>query len=338
MKLESVRALKQQVVQSVLEQLAARPPALQSFGVSAGSLRASAAAQPRTLALGVAGGKSTTDFRLAVRIQRRLIEADKELRETIGRLSKGEVEVRYVGRVSALATPWQQRKVRPLKIGCSVGHFKITAGTLGAFATDRKTGAVGILSNNHVLANENRCKAGDAILQPGALDGGKKKDKIASLSNWVPLKSHANHADCAFASLVEGIGFDAATLEGLGTLAGLRSAPLDIGDPVAKIGRTTGLTRGRVTAIEVDNLVINYDSVSMSFDRQIEIEGDEDLPFSLGGDSGSLIVDGGLYAGALLFAGSDQGGSNGKGLTYANPLDTVLDLLDIKLDVGALTS
>ena len=34
---------------------------------------------------------------------------------------------------------------------------------------------------------------------------------------------------------------------------------------------------------------------------------------------------------ALLFAGGDVGGSNGKGLTYANPLHTALDKLKIVL-------
>jgi hypothetical protein len=34
---------------------------------------------------------------------------------------------------------------------------------------------------------------------------------------------------------------------------------------------------------------------------------------------------------ALLFAGSDQGGANGQGLTYANPIQTVLDSLSLEL-------
>jgi hypothetical protein len=57
---------------------------------------------------------------------------------------------------------------RPLRIGGSVGHFKITAGTLGCFVRARIGDALHILTNNHVLADENRAKVGDAILQPGA--------------------------------------------------------------------------------------------------------------------------------------------------------------------------
>ena len=54
--------------------------------------------------------------------------------------------------------------------------------------------------------------------------------------------------------------------------------------------------------------------------------------FSAGGDSGSIIVHAETRAAlALLFAGGDSGGTNGKGFTYANPLHTVLDTLKIDL-------
>jgi len=117
----------------------------------------------------------------------------------------------------------------------------------------------------------------------------------------------------------------------LGNLAGVGPAFLDAGTKVAKAGRTTGRTHGRVTAFELDNVVVGYDLGNLRFDNQIEIEGAEDGPFSQGGDSGSAIVDEELKAVALLFAGGDQGGSNGQGLTYANPIQTVLDTLKVDL-------
>ena len=63
----------------------------------------------------------------------------------------------------------------------------------------------------------------------------------------------------------------------------------------------------------------------------IEIEGAGNKSFSDAGDSGSLIVDDEMLAAALLFAGGDHGGSNGKGLTYANPIAAVLKSLKVKL-------
>jgi hypothetical protein len=115
-------------------------------------------------------------------------------------------------------------------------------------------------------------------------------------------------------------------------LSGLGSEFLDTGTAVAKLGRTTGLTRGQVTAFELDNVVVGYDLGNLRFDNQVEIEGAaRDAPFSRGGDSGSLIVDADRRAVALLFAGSDVGGSNGQGLTFANPVRAVLDALEVNL-------
>src|SRR3546814_8585733 len=44
---------------------------------------------------------------------------------------------------------------RPARSGISIGHPAITAGTLGGLVRDGETGAVAMLSNNHVLANSN---------------------------------------------------------------------------------------------------------------------------------------------------------------------------------------
>lgn len=191
-----------------------------------------------------------------------------------------------------------------------------------------------MLSNNHVLANENRAKKGDAVLQQAAADGGQDpQDVVATLTAFQKLKrAGVNYVDCVVADIAEGIDVNATTLKGLGKLKGLGGEFLDEGAMVAKVGRTTGLTRGRVTAFELDDVVVGFDSGNLRFDNTIEIEGDGDGPFSDGGDSGSLIVDDDLRAVGLLFAGSDQGGANGQGLTYANPIRLVLDAL--KVDVA----
>ncbi len=69
----------------------------------------------------------------------------------------------------------------------------------------------------------------------------------------------------------------------------------------------------------------------LRFDNQIEIEGSGTKTFSDGGDSGSLIFNEDNEGVGLLFAGGDSGGTNGMGLTYANPLRTVLDSLKVDL-------
>lgn len=73
--------------------------------------------------------------------------------------------------------------------GVSIGHYKVTAGTFGVLVTDKNTGEKLILSNNHVLANSNDALVGDAILQPGTIDGGQNPgDAIAALERFVKLR------------------------------------------------------------------------------------------------------------------------------------------------------
>src|SRR5204863_5993102 len=125
---------------------------------------------------------------------------------------------------------------RPLLVGLSLGHFRITAGTLGAFVRLRKGGQARVLSNNHVLADENRGKAGDAVLQPGAYDGGTApRDRVGTLDTFVRLKkTGANRVDCALAALDPKVAFDAATLTGVGTLSAAPPPPVEQLDLVEK--------------------------------------------------------------------------------------------------------
>jgi hypothetical protein len=221
-------------------------------------------------------------------------------------------------------------------MGCSIGHFKITAGTLGCFVKDRATGKILVLSNNHVLANENDAQPGDAIIQPGKFDGGKvSSDTIGQLLRFIKLKkTGTNLVDCAVSSIKPTILLKPLKLGSFGNIAGLGPAVVVDGTDVRKVGRTTGETKGRVTAFELDNVVVAYDIGNIRFDDQIEIEGAGSKAFSAGGDSGSLIFDKQRGAVALLFAGGDEGGTNGKGLTYGNPIRAVLDALKVDLVVS----
>jgi hypothetical protein len=94
------------------------------------------------------------------------------------------VEVGYLRAQSA------RDRFRPvIPAGVTIGHFKVTAGTLGVIVKDRTTGAALILSNNHVLANSNDAVIGDDILQPAAMDGGRQPaDVVAKLERFVRLR------------------------------------------------------------------------------------------------------------------------------------------------------
>ena len=102
-----------------------------------------------------------------------------------------KTDVYEVGYLRAQQSPLQDPKGRfrpTIPPGVSIGHYKVTAGTFGYLVTDKSTGEKLILSNNHVLANSNDSVVGDAILQPGAIDGGQNPgDIVATLQRFVPL-------------------------------------------------------------------------------------------------------------------------------------------------------
>jgi hypothetical protein len=272
--------------------------------------------------------------RVAVRLED---DADRALLPDLGAAAEKEIELRVIGPVRASCSPDPgslQRRVRPLRPGLSVAHSSVTAGTLGGFV--RTPGGLAILSNNHVLAASDAASPGDAVLQPGPADGGGSADRVATLSGFVRFREGApNAVDAAVAVLDAGIDADPGDLPG-GPLGGPIPGSLDI-DPdeaVEKVGRTTGHTSGRITAVEVDGVAVQYDRAVYRFDDQIEIEGDAG-GFSAGGDSGSVIWRSRDRAPlALLFAGSTTGGRGGSGVTFANPLATVLEAFEAEWLVG----
>ncbi|MGY1842486.1 hypothetical protein [Modestobacter sp. SYSU DS0875] len=257
----------------------------------------------------------------------------------LGGAALAEVDVRAVGAVRALRSPTSeelQQRVRPLRPGLSVGHGRVTAGTLGGFVHRPGADRLLVLSNNHVLAASDAGGVGDPVLQPGPADGGTGDDRIGALAGAVRFEDRpGNRVDAAVALLDPEVPADPSAYPG-GPLLATVAAP-DAVDPdelVEKVGRTTGHTRGRVTAVEVDGVGVQYDRGVFTFDDQIEIEGLTGA-FSAGGDSGSVIwrsADRGPLG--LLFAGSEFGGSAGGGVTFANPLATVLSRLGVEWAAG----
>lgn len=86
----------------------------------------------------------------------------------------------------------QTERMRPAPGGISIGHTEITAGTLGCLV--KRGGNTYILSNNHVIANSNDAQIGDAIIQPGPIDGGlSPPDIIAELAEFIPMHYLGHH-------------------------------------------------------------------------------------------------------------------------------------------------
>ena len=236
-------------------------------------------------------------------------------------------------------------RARPAPLGYSVGHFAITAGTIGARVVDA-AGNVYILSNNHVLANSNDAAIGDAIYQPGPYDGGTAADRVGSLSRFKALDftGGANAFDAALAQTTvadvgnatpppsdDGYGAPATAIYGDADGNGLFDNVMSLlGLPVQKFGRTTKLTRGTITGINATinvcyEVLIIFCVKSATFTDQLIIDA---AGFSGGGDSGSLIVtQSGANPVGLLFAGSSA-------QTIANRIDLVLSYFGVALDGG----
>ena len=165
-----------------------------------------------------------------------------------------EVDVRVIGAVRALSSPTPdelQQRTRPLVPGLSVAHPTVSAGTLGGFV--RVGGRLAILSNNHVLAASDAASVGDPVLQPGPADGGDPaSDRVATLTAFERFTAdgRANLVDAAVAVVDAEVPLEPGRFPG----GPLGADPLQVDDvepdeQVEKVGRTTGYTVGRVSAV-----------------------------------------------------------------------------------------
>jgi hypothetical protein len=257
------------------------------------------------------------------------------------------VEVQVTGLVMARTDP-TARFPRPVPTGVSTGHPNITAGTIGARVRDA-LGNVYALSNNHVYADQNRANLGDPVLQPGTIDGGQYPgDQIGVLDSYVPIDfsfsgynlmdaaiALSSEADLGNSTPADGYGIPNSTIYGDGNGDGYFDSTADLlGLPVQKYGRTTLLTQGTVTEVNVFvevcyEAIFNFCIKSAYMYDQLGISPGT---FSGGGDSGSLIVtdDAQNNPVGLLFAG-------GSDRTFANRIDLVLREFGVFVDGSAAT-
>jgi hypothetical protein len=285
---------------------------------------------PAPIGIGIGIGSRPGEFSLAIRVRERLPQLDLLL-QRIAALANNEVDIVTTGAVRPFLTPVDvatlRSPCRPLVIGCSVAHVTSTAGTLGLIAQHTKTNRAVLVSNSHVFAHSGTAKIGDGITQPGKIDGGTAP--IGALLDFVPLKpSGSNQVDAAIALPDEAIGLQPSEIPGIGnfTIAAAGGLLPNLG--VSKLGRTSGLTRGVVTAVEFDHVLVESEIGNLAFDDQIEIKG-VDAAFSQPGDSGSLIISDQSQAIGMLFCGNEFA-NGGLGVTYANPLPKVMDAFNLK--------
>jgi hypothetical protein len=243
-------------------------------------------------------------------------------------------------------------RVRPAPGGVSIGHIDITAGTLGCLV--KKNNEIFILSNNHVLANSNNAQIGDPIIQPGNYDAGTfPDDHIANLYQFIPINFIEVPSTCSTASgiskFLNGLAklvnsssrfrsvstraldnlVDAAIAKpindsdvsneiiGIGTIQG--TVPGELGMAIKKSGRTTELTTGEITQVDVTVNVGYGDNKIAMFTDQLMAGA-----MSQGGDSGSAVLTEDNKLTGLLFAGSDS-------TTIINRIENVFTALGVSV-------
>ncbi len=292
----------------------------------------------------VSEGEATGKLSLIVSVSEKLPANQLTSQDLVPKAMRGLLtDVVETGHIRAL--PEDPRVYRrPAQPGISVGHYAVTAGTFGLVV--ERNGESFLLSNNHILANSNDAKIGDAIYQPGPADGGTETDRIATLMEFAPLDFGQKPAECSVASAVAKLLNALAALTGsshrvepvqvtpgdnlmdaalarpikpdlivpqildIGAPAGLTDATLGLA--VQKTGRTTGWTEGVITQIDA-TVDVDYAGRTVRFTDQVFTN-----RMSSPGDSGSAIVDMERNVVGLLFAGSDR-------VSIFTPIQRVLD-------------
>jgi len=235
------------------------------------------------------GGRRTDDIvvRIHVEKKRESVPEAEMFPEEINGIPIDVIQGVYGLQVALKPSSLRRTRHNPIQPGLSISHPTVTAGTLGAVVYDNATARPCILSNWHVLVGSLDASPGDPIIQPGSRDGGQlPQDRVGQLERWLL----GADGDAAIASLditpdrlVELAQFETGVV-----LHSARNA--QIGEVLEKSGRTTGVTRGKVTGF--GSYKISYsvgDEKIHGFIISSVIDGNPDNEeISSGGDSGSI--------------------------------------------------
>jgi len=235
----------------------------------------------------------------------------------------------------------------PTRMGRSTSNEFGTACTLGFKACDPSTGTVGFVTNNHCNPGSDGCPNGPIgvpFFEPGVADNGGQRcgtsDRIATLF------PSGNKVDAAFVR--SGAGRTRRNIDDIGN-AGRIPATVVPGECIRKSGRTSGTTFGRVDMVNATIDVGPYFCLGViRFVEQITYLADTTCgmcgqpgpgavpcPISLGGDSGSAVVETATRrVVGLNFAGGPSGSSG-----VANTVQNVLaELGGLTLDLRSCAS
>jgi hypothetical protein len=177
-----------------------------------------------------------------------------------------------------------------------------------------------VLSACHVLALAGNAQVGDVIVEPGRPHAAASP--FAVLADFEPLKNDdtINPYDAAIARLHNKTDVTANIPQ-----IGIKPDPVEAVEyqSVRKYGAGTGQTLGVVTAVR-SRARLELGTDSFLFDNVIKVVG-AGRPFSVGGDSGAVVVDAQTRRPVGLIIGGDYMA------TYLSPIGPVLQRFGARL-------
>jgi len=206
--------------------------------------------------------------------------------------------VRVISRIVGEVQPLQDHtaKYRPVigGISCS-GRDLGGSGTLGCILYVDEKPHFG--TNRHVISAYNEKAKGVPLTQPGELDGGTYPADAVGTCTWFSRIVPGTPNLIDFALVKPTVEFEDKILEVDGVEVFPAEAEID--SVVQKSGRSTGLTEGKVTALDATCKIAGTD---YTFEDLILVEGTDIVA---PGDSGSAVISDGKLLG-FLFAGPPE--------------------------------
>jgi hypothetical protein len=221
----------------------------------------------------------------------------------------------------------------PVQMGNSAySTLRCSTCTLGFKACDVARGKIVYVTNAHCTRDQNKELAGIASATRHVARGDAPNCGFASIIGAVA--GHADPCDPAngtvdASKIDSNFGLTSIAIRDVGFPSSTPVEPM-MGMAVQKSGRTTGLTFGEITKVNLTLEVpgTEYACGELTLDEQFEIEPTApSTVWSMNGDSGSVVLDMAGHPVGLLFAGADDGS-----VGWANEIDNVLAELGLSLN------
>ncbi|MGL5243748.1 MAG: hypothetical protein ACRC7R_01045, partial [Sarcina sp.] len=199
----------------------------------------------------ISNGLNTGEVCLTVFVEKKLSLDELNKENVIPKTYLGmKTDIIQIGRVETLG---YASKVRPIMYGSSISPAtEKLAGTAGCLVYDKKGHY--ILTNNHVIAGNNKNLPGTPILQPSLGYGGDiNNDVVAHLDRFIPVKFYAgssfdntNYVDAAIAKIVSK-NITTKLIYEIGPLKGVTDPVLN--GAVQFAGEKSGYVKSKITNI-----------------------------------------------------------------------------------------